>query len=87
MAGCSFRVQPHIRYLEVTRLCRPASIRIQCEPNWLHASWGSRFSRCCYLANGLQTFPRDGRSHLNSANFLSSTKILRRDLRLAVRYA
>jgi len=33
----------------------------------LHASWGPQFSRCCYLANGLRG-PRDGRSHLNSAN-------------------
>lgn len=49
--------------------CRPASIRIFCEPAGSMPSWGPRFSRCCYLANGLQKSPRDGRSHLNSANF------------------
>ena len=53
--------------------CRHASIRIFSEPSWLHASWDPRFSRCCYLANGLVR-PRDGRSHLNSANFLFPTK-------------
>jgi hypothetical protein len=67
MAGC----WPHPYILhplrEVARLCRPASIRIDREPNGsmlvgVHDSVGAAI-----WPTG-STLPRDGRSHLNSAN-------------------
>jgi hypothetical protein len=71
MAGC--RPHPYILLplREVARLCRPASIRIDREPNGsmlvgVHDSVGAAI-----WPTG-STIPRDGRSHLNSAKFLLS---------------